>query len=186
MVKYDSNWRWAWAWPTFLWGVTCPDPEMQVQLGIYPSWREGGLLRVKIIQQETNNSPPKCKCLPSRQGQDHYLWALEICPRFLPRKHTASAGDRFLTADIPLPWPSLHPLGGESHGVRVGVFSHRICPCPLWDSAATATASLGFQLLRVAVTAESLWCPSDAEAENTLRTLVLCSAGLSCYPVSSS
>ena len=26
-----------------LWGVTCPDPEMQVHLEIYPPWREGQL-----------------------------------------------------------------------------------------------------------------------------------------------
>ena len=32
-----------------------------------------GLLRVKIFQKETNRSPLKCKCLPSRQGQDHFL-----------------------------------------------------------------------------------------------------------------
>ena len=125
----------------------------QLCYGVWPAltlrcmftWRStlhgerGGLLRVKIVQQETNHSPLKYKCLPSRQGQDHCLWALETCPKFLPRKLTAIARDPFLTADIPLQRPSLRPLGGESHGVRVGAVSRQTCPCPLWDSAATAT-----------------------------------------------
>ena len=169
----------------------------QLSYGVWPaltlrckfSWRStlhgerGGLLRARIIQQETNHSPLKCKCLPSRQGQGHCPWALETSPRFLPRKPSRETHFWQLTPHCSgphsIPW-------AVSHVGSVGAVSRQTRPRPLWDSAATATPWPGLQLLRVAVTAESVWCPSDAEAENTLKTSVLCTAGLSSYLVSSS